>query len=199
MQQDVLDVYQCTWLPWMQLDDLMHKLWQMHQGIYMDAQDDHWCSWMSRMSINAQVVPWCTNTFLSILMMTLIAAGCLGCLSMHKLCLDAPRDFYGCPRWPWMLKITLNAAGCLGCLSTHKFCLDAPRDLYGCSRWPSMQLDVLDVYQCTSCALLHQHIYMDAQDDPWCSWMLKMALDAAWCTWVHLDVLGCSLMYLVAA
>ena len=164
--------------------------------------------------------------------MTIDAAGCLGCLSMHKLSLDAPTHFYQCSWWPSlqldvldvyrctscalmhqhifmdaqddpgcsrMVKMTLNAAECLGCLSTHKFCLDAPRDLYGCSRWPSMQLDVLDVYWCTSCALLHQHIFMDAQDDPRCSWMLKMALDAAWCTWVHLDVLGCSLMHLLAA
>ena len=101
---------------------------------------------MSWMSINAQVVPWCTNTFL------------------------------------WMPKMTLDAAGC--------------------SRWPSLQLDVSDVYWHTSFALMHQGIYMDAQDDPWCSWMSWMSIDVQvvpcctntflWMLKMTLDAAGCS-------
>merc|ERR1712023_46356 len=43
----------------------------------------------------------CTLMHLDVLacsLMYLDASGCLGCLSMHKLCLDAPTHFYGCPR-----------------------------------------------------------------------------------------------------
>ena len=102
----------------------------------------------------------------------------------------------------------------------HKLWLDAPRDLYGCSRWPSLLLDVLDVYQYSSCPLMHQNIFIDAQDDPWYSWMSWMSIDVQvvpWCTntfygcsrWpliqldaqdgprLQLNVPGCILMYLV--
>ena len=106
MLVDVLVAYSCT------------SCVLMHQGIYMDAQDDTWCSWMSWMSIDAQVVPWCTNTFYWMPKMTLNTAGCLGCLSLHKFWLDASRY--------------------LGCLLLHILCLDASRDLYECSRWPLM-------------------------------------------------------------
>ena len=140
MHLDVLDVYWCT------------SCVKMHQGIHMDAQDDPRWSWMSPMSRVAQVVTRCTKGFI------------------------------------WMLKMTMDAAGCLGCLSMHKLSLDALTHFYQCSWWPSLQLDVLDVYQCTSCAMMHQHIFMDAQDDPGCSWLLKMTLDAAGC-------LGCLSMH----
>ena len=61
MQLDVLDVYRHT------------SFALMYQGIYMDAQDDPQCSWMSWTSIDVQVVPCCTNTFLWMLKMTLDA------------------------------------------------------------------------------------------------------------------------------
>ena len=54
---------------------------------------------------------------LSILKMTLNAAGCLGGLGCHG-CLS-------------ILKVTLDAAGCL---LLHKLSFDAPRHLYGGSR-----------------------------------------------------------------
>ena len=113
------------------------------------------------MSINAQVVPWCTNTFLSILMMTLVAAGCIGCLSMHKLCLDAPTHFYECSRWPWM---QLDVQ-------------DDPR----CSWMSWMSINTQGLPWCTKGFI----IYMDAQDDPQCSWMSWMFIDTQvlpWCT-----------------
>ena len=57
----------CSRCPLMQLDVL--------DGF--DAQDDPWHSWMSN---NSQVVLWCTETFLWMVKITLVVAGCLGCL-----------------------------------------------------------------------------------------------------------------------
>ena len=115
---------------------------------------------------NAQVVPRCTKKFIWMLKMNFDTAGCLGyqyiictlmhqeiymwllkmslnaagsfgCLLMHNLCHDAPREFFKddpwclsvVPRWNkrfrWMLKMTLDAGGCLGYL------LDAPPPLIG--------------------------------------------------------------------
>ena len=72
MQLDVLDVYGCPRWPTKQLDVLeLHwciRFALMHQGIYMDDQDDPWCIWMS---IVAQVVSWCTKGFIWTLKMTL--------------------------------------------------------------------------------------------------------------------------------
>ena len=163
---------------------------------------------------------WCIKGFIWMLKMALNVAGCLGCLSMHKLCLDTPTYFYGCPTWPSM---QLDVYQCTSCALKQ-------RDWYGSSRWLLMHLDVLD--ECTSCVLMHQGIYMDAKDYlqwcwmswmsinaqvvSWCTntflWRLKMRLDVldvnwssscalmclivALCTWMHLDVLSCSLMYL---
>ena len=161
----------------------------MHQGIYMDAKDYHQCGWMTWMSIHAQVVPWCSNTFLWMIKMTLDGAGCLGCLSMliNAGCLDAQVMSWCTKGFIWMLKLTIDAAGCLGCLLMHKLCLDAAKHFYGWSKWPSMELDVLDVYLCSSCALMNQHIFMDTEDDPknsWMSWMSINAHDVLWCCWM---------------
>ena len=116
------DSYGCSRWPSMKLDvsnvqscTICDK---MHQGIFMDTQDVNRCCWMS---IVAQVVPWCSNTFLWMFKMTLDGAGCLRCLSMDKLCLDAPTYYYGC----WMLMMSFDAAGCLGCLSMLMNTLDA--------------------------------------------------------------------------
>ena len=108
------------------------------------------------------LVPRCLYV-IWMLKMTLDAARCLGCLSM--------------------LMMTVDANGCVGCLSMHKLCLDAPRLLYWWSRWPSMQLDVLDGYWCTSCVLMYKGVHMDAQDNPWCSWMSWMSIDQGLTQW----------------
>ena len=130
------DVYQCI------------SCALMHQDIYMDDQDFLWSSWMSWMSINAQVVARCPKTFIWMIKMTLDASGCL-VAQVGSWCTKV---------FKWMLKITRNVDGCLGCLSMNK---DAPTYFYGCPLWPLMQLDVLDVYRCTSCVLKHNEIDMD--------------------------------------
>ena len=124
------------------------------------------------------VAAWCTLMHLDVLacsLMYLIASGCLGCLWMHKLCLDAPTHFYGCPRWPWMLKMTPDTAEC--------------------SRWPSIQLNVpgcilmylvtkLDVPQCILMYLLVA----------WCTWMQLDVLAWGQVEILDLDVPGWYLM-----
>ena len=103
--------------------------------------------------------------------MTMDAAGCLGCLSMHKLSLWCTNTFLS------MLMMTLIAAGCLGCLSMHKLCHDAPTHFYGCPRWPWMQLV--------------------AQDDPWCSWLSWMSIYAQvvpWCTKTFIGMIKITLI-----
>ena len=93
IQQDVLYVYWCLWWPSMQLAGCQCTICAlMYQSIYMDDQDDPWCSWMSWIPINTQVVSWCTKVFIWMLIMTLTAAECLGCLLMHEL--DETRHFY---------------------------------------------------------------------------------------------------------
>ena len=126
--------YGCPRWPWMQLD----------------AQDNPWCSWMSWMSINTQVLPWCTKGFIWMLKMTLDAAGCLGCLSMYKLCLVAPTHFYGCSRWPLMQLDAQDGPQCgfmyLGASWCTWLQLDVPRCIlmYLLVAWCTwMQLDVL--------------------------------------------------------
>ena len=171
-----------------------------------------WCSLMSWMSIDAQVVPWCTRTIIWMIKMTLNEAGCLGCLSMHKLCLDATKHLYGWPRWPSTLYL------CTSCSLMHqniywddqddphcswlswmlvvnKLCFEAPLgiiwmlltqldslDVYGCPRCPSKQLENLELHWCIHFALMHQCIYMDDQDDPWCIWMSIVAQVVSRCT-----------------
>ena len=203
----------------------------MPQNIDMDNQDDPWSSWMSFMSIDAQVGPWCTITFIGIIKMTLMQLGVLDVIWWTSCVLKHHWDLYGCLWCLWMSKMTHKAAGCLLAILMHTFCLNAPKHLYGWSRWPLMHLDV---YCCTSCAAgcrgclsMHQQIYMDAQDDPGCSWMSLMSINApthfcgckrwpsmqldaqvgprcslmylgaSWCTWFQLDVPWCILMYRV--
>merc|ERR1712131_430022 len=97
----------------------------------LDAQDDPQCSWMSWMSIDVQVVPCCTNTFIWMLKMALNAAGCSrwplmqldvpGCILMYLVatrCTLMHLDVLACSL------MYLDASGCLGCLSMHKLCLD---------------------------------------------------------------------------
>ena len=142
--------------------------------------------------IKAQVVPWCTNTFLWMPKMNLDAAGCSIWPSLQLDVLDV----YWCSMWfTWMLKMTLDAAGCLGCQSMYNLCSEVPLgfiwmpliqldvlDVYGCPRWPTKQLEVLELHWCIHFALMHQGIYMDDQDDPWCIWMSIVAQVVSRCT-----------------
>ena len=132
----------------------------MYQNIYWDDQDGPYCSWVSWMFF---VNKLCFEAPLGFIWMPLIQLDwCTSCASKHQhICM------------------TLDASGCLRCLLMYKLSLDAPRDSYGWSRWPLMELDVL-VYLCTSCALMHQHIFMDAEDDPQCTWMSWMSINVAW-------------------
>ena len=116
--------------------------------------------------------------------MTLDAAGCLGCLSMHQgIYMDAQVG-------PGCSCMSINVQVVPSCTNTFLWMHKMTHDATGCSGLPLMQLDVL------ACSLMYQdasgclsmHILMDAQDDPGCSWMLKMTLDAAGC-------LGCLSMY----
>ena len=79
---------------------LMHKLCLNALTYFMDDQDDLRCSLMSWMSVDAQVVSWCTKRLIWMIKVTLDVSGCLRGLLMYKLCLDAPWDSYGCSRWP---------------------------------------------------------------------------------------------------
>ena len=130
MHLDVLDVYWCT------------SCVKMHQGIHMDAQDDPLWSWMSPMSRVAQFVTRCTKGFIWILKMSIDAAGCL---SLHKLYLDAATHFYGWLRWPLMELDVLDVYLWTSCALMHQhIIMDAE-----CLWCPLMHLDVLDVYQCS--------------------------------------------------
>ena len=77
MQLDVLDVYGCPRWPTKQLDVLeLHwciRFALMHQGIYMDDQDDPWCIWILD-------VYFCTS-----------------CVLMHQgIYMDVPDNAAGC-------------------------------------------------------------------------------------------------------
>ena len=178
----VLDVYGCPRWPTKKLD-VLELNWcicfsLMHQGIYMDDQDDPWCIWMS---IVAQVVSWCTKGFMWMLKMTLSAAGCHRYLLMHKLCLNTPTHLCGWLRWPLMRLDVFDVCRCTTCVSMHKKIDRDDQDDNWCS-WMSW-------------------MSIDAKVVPWCSntflWMIKMTLDAAGCSrWplMQLDVPGCILM-----
>ena len=136
MQLNVLDVYQHT----------SYAL--MHQGIFMDAEDDPRCSWMSWTSVDVQVVPCCTNTFLWMLKMTLDAAGC--------------------SRWPLM---QLDVPGCILMYLVAARCTLMHLDLLFCS------LMYLDASGCTNTFLWMPKMTLDAHDDPQCSWMSWMSIN----------------------
>ena len=179
MSINTQDDPQCSWMSW--------RSWMSWMSI--NTKGDPWCSWMS---IVAQVVLWCTKTFIWRVKITLDVAKCLGWLLMNKLCLNTTKGFM------WMLQMTLPAAGYLGCVLMLKLFPDTPiecilmnllclhelRELCTCSRCPLMQLDVLDGF--------------DAQDDPWHSWMSNNSQVVLWCTetflWmvkITLVVAGC--------
>ena len=96
MELDVLDVCRCTSFALMQ------------QNIYMDDQDYPWSSWMSWMYFYAQVVPWCTKTFIGMIKMNLIAAGCLGCWLWTSCVLKHHWDLYGCPWRSWIAWMSMD-------------------------------------------------------------------------------------------
>ena len=153
MELDVLDVCRCTSFALMQ------------QNIYMDDQDYPWSSWMSWMYFYAQVVPWCTKTFIGMIKITLIAPGCLGCWLWTSWVLKHHWDLYGCPWCSWMSWMSM----------------DVQVAQVGCSRWPWMQLHDQDDPRCSWMSWM----FIDTQVLPWCTkgfiWMLKMTLIAAGC------------------
>ena len=140
MQLDVLDVCRCT------------TFVLMHKKTDMDDQGDPWCIWISWMSIDIQGVSRCTKGFIWMLKMTLDEAGCLQCLEIHKLWLDAPRDLFGCSRWPSMQLDVYWRTSC-ALMQQHIF-MDDQDDPW----WSWMSIDTQVV--------------------PWCSntflWMLKI-------------------------
>ena len=136
------DLYGCSRWPSMQLDVLVVYQFTscvlMHKKIDLDDQGDPWCIWMS---IDVQVVSRSTKGFIWMLKMTLDEAGCLRCLEMHNLWLDAPRDLYGCSRWPLMQLDVLDVYRCTSCALMHQHIFidfkDNPWYVWMC-------LDVLD-------------------------------------------------------
>ena len=122
MLLDVLDVYWCT------------SCALILQHISMDPQDDPWCRWMS---IDALVVPWCTNTFKWMPTMTLNATGCLWCQLKLKLCHDVLDCSLMNLNASWCTWLQLDVLGC--CLmyldATWCTCLNLSRNFGSWCTW----------------------------------------------------------------
>ena len=131
------------WCIWMSIDV---QVVEMHQGIHMDAQDDPQWSWMSPMSRVAQFVTRCTKGFIWILKMSIDAAGCL---SLHKLYLDAATHFYGWLRWPSMKLDVLDVYLWTSCALMHQHIfMDAEDDTeFSWMSW--MSINALDDPRCS--------------------------------------------------
>ena len=120
--------------------------------------------------------------------MTLYASGCLWCLLLQKLCLCAPRDIYGCSRWPLM---QLDVYQCISCALMHQDIYMDDQDFLW-SNWMSwMCINTQVVARCTKTLIWMIKISLDAsgflvaQVVSYCMkgfiWMLKITLDVAGC------------------